>query len=259
MTFDAHANFAYGTVLTPPSPATSGTSLTLAAGQGALMPAAPFNATVWPALVQPTAANAEIVRVTALATDTLTIARAQEGSGARTILVGDQLAASITAKTLTDVEMATAGGDASGALGALTVNTVQSGKTPATLGSDGAVGGPGGSPSKRILYFTRPGSLAVEAGVARLPLPAAAAIVSVIAMVNTAPTGASVIVDVLKNGTTVFTTQANRPTIAASANASGAALPDVTSLAIGDYLQVNISQIGSIVAGADLTVAILVQ
>ncbi|MBA2741121.1 MAG: hypothetical protein H0U46_03820, partial [Actinobacteria bacterium] len=42
--------------------------------------------------------------VTAISTDTLTITRAQEGTSARTVVVGDQIAATITAKTLTDAE-----------------------------------------------------------------------------------------------------------------------------------------------------------
>ncbi len=102
---DSHANFAYGTVLTAPSPASSGTSLTLSSGAGALMPAVPFNATVWPTGVNPLNSNAEIVRVTNVSGDVLTISRAQEGTSARTILVGDQFAATITAKTLTDAEL----------------------------------------------------------------------------------------------------------------------------------------------------------
>ena len=101
---DAHKNFAYSTVATAPSPATSGTSLVVASGGGALLPAAPFNVTIWPTGVQPTAANAEIARCTAKATDTLTIVRAQEGSAARTVVVGDQVSATITNKTLTDIE-----------------------------------------------------------------------------------------------------------------------------------------------------------
>ena len=103
--FDAHANFAYSTVATAPSPATSGTSLVVAAGGGALFPTPPFNATVWPASLQPLASNAEIVRVTGISTDTLTIVRAQESSSAQSIVVGDQIAATITKKTITDVEV----------------------------------------------------------------------------------------------------------------------------------------------------------
>src|SRR4030095_1502988 len=93
-------DFAYGTVLTAPSPATSGTSLVLNAGQGALMPTVPFNATVWQLGVQPSTTNAEIVTVTAISTDTLTIVRAQEGTSARAIVTSDQFAATITAKVI---------------------------------------------------------------------------------------------------------------------------------------------------------------
>src|SRR5206468_2357178 len=58
----------------------------------------------WPAGDQPLVTNAEIVRVTAISGDTLTITRTQEGTTARAILVGDQIAATITAKVLTDAE-----------------------------------------------------------------------------------------------------------------------------------------------------------
>lgn len=105
MTFDAHKNFAYSTVLTAPSPASSGTTLGLQSGDGAKCPAVPFNATVWPVGAAPTTANAEIVRVTAMSGDSITVmTRAQEGTSARTIVVGDQFAVSITAKTITDIE-----------------------------------------------------------------------------------------------------------------------------------------------------------
>lgn len=101
---DAHANFAYSTVATAPSPATSGTSLVVASGDGAKFPAVPFNATVWPAGSRPSSANAEIVRVTGISTDTLTITRTQESTSARSVLVGDQIVAAVTKKTLTDIE-----------------------------------------------------------------------------------------------------------------------------------------------------------
>lgn len=101
---DPHANFAYSTILTAPSPATSGTSTAVQSGDGLKFPAVSFNALVWPAGVNPLASNAEIVRVTNIATDTFTIVRTQESTSARTIVVGDQIAAGITAKTLQDVE-----------------------------------------------------------------------------------------------------------------------------------------------------------
>jgi hypothetical protein len=104
MAIDLHKNFAYSTVATAPSPATTGTSLVVAAGAGSKFPTPPFNATIWPVSTQPTTTNAEIVRVTAISTDTLTITRAQETSTARSVTVGDQIAATVTAKTLTDID-----------------------------------------------------------------------------------------------------------------------------------------------------------
>lgn len=101
---DGHNNFGVSTVLTPPSPATSGTSIVLAAGEGARFTATPpYNCTVCPIGVDPTSANAEIIRVTARVTDTLTILRAQEGTAARTIVVGDRVALALTSKMLTDI------------------------------------------------------------------------------------------------------------------------------------------------------------
>jgi len=104
MAFDGHKNFSVSLVAVAPSPATSGTSLTVTSGEGALFPAAPFNVTLAPPSGLPTAANAEIVRVTARTGDVFTLARAQEGSTARAIQVGDLIAATVTAKTVTDLE-----------------------------------------------------------------------------------------------------------------------------------------------------------
>lgn len=59
------------------------TSITLVTGDGARLPAAPFNAVLWNATDFPDPADypqAEIVRVTAISTDTLTVTRAQEGT-----------------------------------------------------------------------------------------------------------------------------------------------------------------------------------
>jgi hypothetical protein len=107
MAFDALKNFAYAQVLGAPNPGGSGTSLQLAAGQGAALPAVPFNAVVYPAGAIPLASNAEIVRVTGVVGDAVTaMTRQQEGTAARNIGVGDQFVAAITAKTLTDIQNA---------------------------------------------------------------------------------------------------------------------------------------------------------
>lgn len=105
-TFDPHKNFVYSTVATAPSPASSGTSLVVQAGDGALFPD-PASLGAYNCVCTNAAGTvAEVVRVTARSTDTLTITRAQESSSARSIVVGDPFFLAITAKALTDVETA---------------------------------------------------------------------------------------------------------------------------------------------------------
>lgn len=90
-------------VATAPSPATSGTSLTITAGQGVNFPAAPFWATAAPYGTLPTLANAEIVLVTAVSTDTFTITRAQKGTSGQSIAIGWSISNVITAEDVTPV------------------------------------------------------------------------------------------------------------------------------------------------------------
>jgi hypothetical protein len=73
---------------------------------------------------------------------------------------------------------------------------------------------------------------------------------------NTPPTGSALIVDVHKNGTTIFTNQANRPQIADGQYTGQSTSIDVTGWAPGDYLTVEVDQVGSTTPGADLTVHI---
>lgn len=104
MAYDQHSNLAYATVAVAPSPAASGTSLTVASGLGALFPTAPFNCTVYPPNSNPLASNAEIVRVTNKVGDVFTIVRAQEGTTARNIATGWQIANTATKLVFTDIE-----------------------------------------------------------------------------------------------------------------------------------------------------------
>lgn len=81
-------DFATGTVLTAPTPATSGTTLVLNSGEGAYMPTTPFYATVHPPAVFPTVDNSEKVKVTNVSTDTITIQRGVDGVSAKSIEAG---------------------------------------------------------------------------------------------------------------------------------------------------------------------------
>lgn len=118
---DARANFGYSTVAAAPSPALTGTALDVVSASA--YPAVPFNASVWPADELPLNSNAEIVRVTAIVGATLTIVRAQEGTTAKAIAIGYQFAATVTAKTITDIETEKAGVNGAITGGSITVNS----------------------------------------------------------------------------------------------------------------------------------------
>lgn len=75
-----------------------------------------------------------------------------------------------------------------------------------------------------------------------------------------APTGTTLIVDVYKNGVTIFTDPSKRPEVAINEFAADSDVPDVVSLSAGDRIRVGISQIGSGVAGGDpLLVTVLLK
>lgn len=103
------------------------------------------------------------------------------------------------------------------------------------------------------------GALAVATKVAAALVGVAGTIVDVRAYVDTSPVGAALIVDVNKNGVTLFTTQGNRPTVADGAKPSTTVLPDFVAVAAGDRLTVDVDQIGVGTPGSDLYVAITVK
>ena len=117
----------------------------------------------------------------------------------------------------------------------------------------------GGGYCWHTFLFTFEGALTVGAKPLRIYVPSNYTVDKVYIAVNTAPTGSSIIVDVNKNGTTIFTTQGNRPEIAIGANTDESGTPDVTALVKNDYLTYDIDQIGSTVAGSDLTVHVRCQ
>jgi hypothetical protein len=118
------------------------------------------------------------------------------------------------------------------------------------------------APAIIMQSFSSTGTIVVETGVHRLYNNRATAwvISGIRASVGTAPTGASIIIDIKVNGTTIFTTQANRPTIAASAFASAYVTNmDITAVASGAYVTVDVAQVGSTIPGSDLTVQLEVM
>jgi hypothetical protein len=74
--------------------------------------------------------------------------------------------------------------------------------------------------------------------------------------VGMAPTGASLIVDVLLNGASIFTSTP-KPRILAG-QTTGVAVPNTTAWPDGSFLTVDVTQIGSTVAGSNLTVTVAI-
>lgn len=106
---DRFKNFAISTVQASSGVIASGTGTTviLATGDGAKFPVVPYNIVVWPASAQPTTATAEIMRVTSIATDTLTVVRGQESTTALTnIASGFQVMQAVTQRAIDEIAFA---------------------------------------------------------------------------------------------------------------------------------------------------------
>ncbi len=80
---------------------------------------------------------------------------------------------------------------------------------------------------------------------------------------GTAPTGANLIVDIHYHATdptaatTIFTTQGNRPEIAAAAYTADSGTPDIVSIAAGGFFWCCIDQMGSTIVGAHIPIEII--
>lgn len=102
--FEGRKNFVFSTVEAAPSPTTSGTSLDFASADIGLFgdPAeiGDYKLVIFPTGEQPTEVNAEVVTVTAISSNTLTIVRSAENSTARDIQVGDIIAHVPTAESI---------------------------------------------------------------------------------------------------------------------------------------------------------------
>ena len=109
----------------------------------------------------------------------------------------------------------------------------------------------------KTIVWTIKGTLAVGTNVSfEIPIPVDLTCINVWINVKDAPTGAALTVDVNIGGVTIFGTQANRPSIAAGATNDVSGAPSVTALHAGQILSVDIDEVGSAFAGADLVVSV---
>jgi len=104
--------------------------------------------------------------------------------------------------------------------------------------------------------WSKEGTLATGAGTARWYNDTGRTLtfVSARASVGTAPTGATIIVDVNVDGTTIMT--GTKVVVSISANTGEQTTFSTTTIADNSYLTVDIDQVGSTVAGADLTIQV---
>lgn len=126
--------------------------------------------------------------------------------------------------------------------------------------SDGYAAPQGVKPfaAETLAFFTS-GNIAVAARIGAAVVGIGGSIVDVRGHLDTAPVGASAILDVKINGVSAYTTVANRPTFAAAATSSTTLLPDVVNLNPGDVVTIDVLQIGSTTPGANLTISVTIK
>lgn len=123
-------------------------------------------------------------------------------------------------------------------------------------------GGGGGGAAVPIAVFSKQGVLAVGTGTFRQYVNGPWTITKVVASVGTAPVGSAIRVDINNgagngaSGTTIWTTQANRPSIAAGQFRGNQTTFDDAVLVDDDFLTCDIDVVGSTTPGSDLVVQV---
>jgi hypothetical protein len=114
-------------------------------------------------------------------------------------------------------------------------------------------------PPVKEMIITFSGNLSISDNPLRIynKLGSSMTISQVFLSVATAPTGDDVIVDIHKNGITIFTNQAHRPSVVASSNTGFTTTIDIPGWADGAYLTAHIDNVGSANTGADLVVHVI--
>ena len=112
----------------------------------------------------------------------------------------------------------------------------------------------GGSVIASDIYFTIYGDAFVTGKIVAFAIGAeldGKQLKTVLLKADIAPVGSNLVCDINKNGTTMFTTQANRPKILDGQYSSTSAIPDVQTVATGDLLSLDIDSVGLTVPGGN--------
>lgn len=114
--------------------------------------------------------------------------------------------------------------------------------------------GPAGATGLNPIYSVQ-GTVSPLVGTHRVYAERSGTVAAVRASVGTAPTGSAILVDVNKNGTSILSSPIS---IAIGSNTAVGTINNF-SVSAGDYFTVDIDQVGSSTAGANLTVAITIS
>jgi hypothetical protein len=116
-----------------------------------------------------------------------------------------------------------------------------------------------GASVTRMVVFVIGGELGLGVGAVRIEnrLGQDQIITGVYLRVGTAPVGANIVVDVNRNDSTIFVTQANRPVILDGEYSGVSGTVNVTAWPVGSYLSIDIDGIGDTTPGSDLVVEIV--
>ena len=129
----------------------------------------------------------------------------------------------------------------------------------ASIGATGIQGIPGSAGAKTVV-FCLTGVLTTGVNKIGWLSTGAYAITKIKIYSSTTPTGADIIVDIHKNGVSLFTTQTNRPTVVAGTNlGTDRTNMDITTVVENDYVSLDVDQVGStIVGGNNLNVELVI-
>lgn len=120
----------------------------------------------------------------------------------------------------------------------------------------GIPGTNGISPNEYIYSFS--GTLSARTGKLKKYINNAHTITKIVCMLYTAPTGSSIKLDILKNGIShaILSSEIEIPIGQTDLTITSI---DSPSLSAGDYLTLDIKQVGSTVSGTDLSIAIIME
>lgn len=122
---------------------------------------------------------------------------------------------------------------------------------------------PTGFAGERDVIYSRDGNALAESGLHRWYARRDLTIIGVLTSAGVAPVGGPLVFDVLRHtsdsdpGTSIFTTTANRPTLADGEHVQTTVAPDITQIAQGEYLTVDIVSVPSPTPGSKIDLRIL--